>query len=65
MAMAAGVAAGVGPSGEPGSAPPMAPPAGSPKEARRLDVGLVEPRRLPTLRAPPPCASEADEPRLG
>ena len=61
MAMAAGVAAGVGPSGEPGSAPP----ASSPKEARRLDVGLVEPRRLPTLRAPPPCASEADEPRLG
>ena len=43
MAMAAGVAAAVGPSGEPGSAPT----AGSPKEARRLFVGLVEPRREP------------------
>ena len=43
MAMAAGVAAGVGPSGEPGSAPT----ADSLKEARRLFVGLVEPRRAP------------------
>ena len=56
--MAAGVAAGVGPSDE------LASSAGSPKEALRLVVGLAEPRRAPTLRAPPlPGLSENDEPR--